>query len=308
MKASRAVVGAVALCLSSLAEAQVTYTAITSADAFLATGSPENPNGTDLTDLNFGEAGTLVIAPAAAAKGEFQSVIQFDLSEAPDLFNSTYGTNWTISEISLELASNYGRGGVQPNNPIFNVIHGGDFVIEWLSDDTWVEGTGTPNLPSTDGVIYHSLPSLLASAREILCTNTYSPPGDNVHVTWVLPMNTNLIADVLSGGEISLRFYAADDLVSYLFNSHSYGRGNEPLIHVTAIPVLKILSGAFTNGLFHLTAIGSSNLQYQVQANASLAATNWKILGTVSADSAGFLQFDDTNLPNQTQLFYRLMK
>ena len=51
------------------------------------------------------------------------------------MFNSTYGSNhWFITGVSLELTSNYGVAGVQPNNPIFNLISGGRFVIEWLAD------------------------------------------------------------------------------------------------------------------------------------------------------------------------------
>ena len=300
------------LCLGSIAKAQVTYSGTTSADAFLATGSPGNPDGSDLTGLNFGGAGTLVVASAASIKGEFQSVMRFNLSNAVALFNTSYGTgNWTITGISFALTSNYGTGGVQPNNAIFPVIHGGQFVIEWLANDQWVEGTGTPNLPTTDGVTYDSLPDLLSTNHEILGTNTYSPPGNNVTVTYSLPLNPNLVAEAAGGGDVTFLFYAADDQIGYLFNSYSYGRGNEPLIHVTAAlnPVpLKILAGYFTNGLFHLIGSGGTNLQYQVQANSDLETTNWQTIGTTSADGAGIIQFDDTTITNQPRRFYRLSR
>ena len=303
---------AVILCLVHVAGAQVTYTGTTSADAFLATGSSSNPAGVDLTALNFGGAGTLVIAPATSVKGEFQSVIKFNLTNAIALFNTTCGTNnWTIADISLELTSNYGTGGVQPNNAIFPVISGGKFVIEWLSNDDWVEGTGTPNLPTTDGVNYDLLSDLLSGAHEILGTNTYVPPGNNVHLTYTLPLTTNLLADVSGGGKVTFLFYAADDQIGYLFNSYSYGRGNEPLVHVTATlnaVQLKILSGYFTNGLFHLTGSGGTKLQYQVQANSDLTTTNWQTIGTATADSVGIVQFDDTAATNQPQRFYRLSR
>jgi hypothetical protein len=310
MNLGRTIIAAVLLLgVCSVAEAQVTYTVTTYADAFLATGSPGNPDGADLTGLNFGGAGTLVVAPASSVKGEFQSVIKFNLSNGIALFNNTYGTNnWTVGGISLELTSNYGTGGVQPNNPIFPMISGGKFVIEWLSNDDWLEGTGNPNLPAMDGVTYDSLPGLLAGAHEILCTNTYSPPGNNVHVTWVLPVNSNLMADVAAGGDVSFLFHAADDQITYLFNSYFYGRGNEPLIHVTANPALKILSCCFTNSLFHLTGVGGTNLQYQIQANSNLVTTNWQTIGTAMADGAGLIQFDDTYVSSQLQRFYRFSR
>ena len=70
----------IALC--SIAEAQVTATNISVADAFLATGSPNNPLGADLTGLNFGAGGALVVAPASSYDGEYQSLLKFNLSNA----------------------------------------------------------------------------------------------------------------------------------------------------------------------------------------------------------------------------------
>src|SRR5271157_4630548 len=115
------------LCLGSIAKAQVTYNGTTSDDAFLATGSPGNPAGTDLTGLNFGAAGLLVVAPATSVKGEFQSLLKFNLSNAVALFNTSYGTNrWTITNITLTLTSNFATNGLQPNNMILPVVSNGD--------------------------------------------------------------------------------------------------------------------------------------------------------------------------------------
>ena len=103
-------------------------------------------------------------------------------------------------------------------------------------------------------------------------------------------------------------FYAADNQINYLFNSYSYGRGNEPLIHVTANSILRILSGSFTNSLFHLTGFGCTNLPYQIQASSNLLTTNWQTIGIVTSDNAGLIQFDDTNASSQVQRFYRLSR
>src|SRR6185312_6755270 len=115
----------------------------TTADSFLASGSAGNPVGTDLTSLNFGGAGTLAVAAAATTKGEFDSVIMFDSSAAVSQFNSTYGVgNWHITGATLSLASNFGTQGATPNNNIFNTINTGSFGVDWLANDSWVEGTG----------------------------------------------------------------------------------------------------------------------------------------------------------------------
>lgn len=300
------VIAATISCLGAMAAAQVTYSGQDEADAFVATGSPSNPDGADLTGLNFGDAGILVVAPAVSGNGEFQSLLKFNLADAVAQFNSNFGAGeWKVIGISLTLTSNYGTSGEQPYNAIFPAVSGGRFVIEWLADNDWMEGTGTPNLPTTDGVTYDSLPGLLSGANEILGTNLYTPPGDNVAVTYPLPLTTNLVAAVAAGGDITLLFYAADDQIGYLFNSDNYGRGNEPLIQISATSVLPMLAGVITNGVFQLSGSGSSQTIYQIQANTNLDSANWITIGTVTADGNGNLQFHDFNATN-AQCFYQL--
>jgi hypothetical protein len=45
-----------------------------------------------LATNNYGGAGVLAVASSAAPKGEFQSVLQFDLSTAKTLFDTQFGT------------------------------------------------------------------------------------------------------------------------------------------------------------------------------------------------------------------------
>jgi hypothetical protein len=117
-----------------------------------------------------------------------------------------------------------------------------------------------------------------------------------------------LTANVAAGGDVSFLFYAADNQIGYLFNSHNDGHGNEPLILVTANPLLKILAGYFTNTNFHLTALGTANTSYQIQATTNLFMPDWQTLGTIIADNAGMIQFDDLTATNQPQRFYRLSR
>ena len=307
MKSLRQLLTAAIMCLGFTAGAQVTNRTASTADAFLCTGSAAYQSGADLTGLNFGGAGALAVAPASALKGEFQSVIQFNLANSLSAFNATYGVNhWMVAAVSLELTSNYGVAGVQPNNPIFNAVSRGLFVIEWLGDNAWSEGTGTPNLPGADGINYNSLPDLLAQPHIPLCTNMYVPPGNNVPVVWSLPLNPNLAADITGGGAVTFRLYAADANVGYLFNSHEYGRGNQPQIIITAVPLLKILSGVFTNGGFLLTGIGGTYAIYHIQAQTGLVAANWLTLGPATADANGVIRFFDAAAGRQAQQFYRI--
>jgi hypothetical protein len=297
------------LCLALAAGAQVTNNVMASADAFVCTGSANYQSGADLTGLNFGDAGTLAIAPANSAKGEFRSVLRFNLANLVSQLDTNFGPGqWTITGLTLKFTSNYGVGGVQPNNPIFNTISGGQFVIEWLSDDRWVEGSGNPSQPTTDGITYAELPAYLVAPHVPLCTNTYLPPGNNVPVYWPLPLQTNLVADIRAGGSVSFYFYAADAQVAYLFNSYKYGRGNEPYLQVVAssLPVtLQLCSGVFTNGVFRLTGLAGTKAACQLQVNTNLATTNWVTLTSLSADTNGLVQFDDASATNAAR-FYRL--
>jgi hypothetical protein len=155
--------------------------------------------------------------------------------------------------------------------------------------------------------MYDSLPALLSHPHEILETNTYSPPGDNVRAAYSLRLGTNLVADISSGGEISLRLSAVDQQISYLFNSREFGHGNEPLLQITAVPArLEIVSGYFTNGNFHLSGVGKANLSYQVQATTNAVGSNWVTLGTVVSDGAALIRFDDSVASNHPRRFYRL--
>lgn len=154
------------------------------ADAFLATGSPTNPVCTDCTDLNFGGAGTLAIAPAGSPKGEIDSVVQWNTTGATAQFNTAFGIgNWHITGIALNLASNFGVQGSQPNNPLFNTINQGNFNIQWISNNAWAEGTGNGMSVTEPGTVtFSSIPTLLSGPTASLGTFTYTPPGINVYV------------------------------------------------------------------------------------------------------------------------------
>lgn len=230
------------LMVSTPLHAQSIYTINdTVADAFLAAGSPGNPVGTNLTSLNFGAAGTLAIAPASSAKGEFDSVIQFNTAAAVSQFNTTYGAgNWRITAITLSLASNFGTQGVQPGNGIFNTINGGQFAIDWLGNNSWVEGTGGgmggPGYPNNSSVSFNSISSLFSDGSASLGTYLYTPPGNNIYQNYSLQLNSSLVSSAAAGGDVSLYFYAADNQITYLFNSKEFA-SNHPELTISAMAV-----------------------------------------------------------------------
>ena len=222
------------------------------ADAFVTSGSAD-PNAGSPSE-NYGAAGTLQVSAPGSKEGEMQSLMKFDFSTAKTLFDGTYGAgNWAVASIILQLGTNFGTQGQQPNNAIFNKINAGLFKIDFLARNNWTEGTGTPANPTTNGVTFSgpsdSLSTLESNADETLGTFTYTPVGNTGTVQPLTPppasyslsldptLAASFLADVSSGSDVSLRAYAGDTGVSYLFNSREFGTAtNRPTLVVTAAP------------------------------------------------------------------------
>jgi hypothetical protein len=227
-----------AIVLPAAARAQDTVTINTSsAAAFMASGPSGGPN---LSNTNFGNSGTLAVAPASSTKGAFDSVLSFNTSSAVSQFNTLYGTgNWTITGLSLKLASQFGTNGAVPNNNLFNSVSGGSFGIDSLADTTWTPGsgggTGVAGYPGNNFVDYAYVPTLLGFGNDFLGDFTYTPPGNNIYSTYTLPGNDSILDSTANSGTVSLFFYAADNQVSYLFNSQQFS-SNHPQLILTATP------------------------------------------------------------------------
>lgn len=206
------------------------------ADTFVAAGSTDVSAGSP--DSNYGAAGAMMISASGSAKGEQQALIKFDLSTVKSSLDAEYGEgNWIVTSITLSLGTNFGTQGVQPNNPIFNSINAGNFSIDWLADDSWVEGTGNPSSPTTDGVTYNTLANYVSSSDVTLGTFNWTAPG-NIVSSWTLSLDSDFVDDVSEGNLVSFRGYAADSDVGYLFNSRSYGTAaNRPTLSVSAIAI-----------------------------------------------------------------------
>ena len=195
------------------------------ADAFVTPGSDGS-----LANNNYGGAGKLGVAASGKPNGEFQSVLKFDTSAAKAAFDTQFGAGlWTIQSITLQLTAS------AVNDPIFNAITAGQFSISWMQNDSWIEGTGTPGVPTSDGITWNTLPSFLGSGDENV--GIFSFNGATSGATYTLTLTSGLVADVLAGGVISLRTFAADSNVSYLFNSRSFNTASaRPMLSITAIP------------------------------------------------------------------------
>ena len=102
-----------------------------SADAFVAAG----PTG-NLSNNNYGGAGALSIAAPNLSQGEFQSLLQFNLSSVKSAFDIQFGVGqWSIQSVVLQLTSS------PHNNVIYNNIAAGQFGISLMQNNSWIEGT-----------------------------------------------------------------------------------------------------------------------------------------------------------------------
>jgi len=197
------------------------------ADAFVATG----PTG-NLEQNNYGGGGALVIAAPGLTNGEFQTVMRFNLSGAFNAFNAQYGAGqWSVQTVSLQLTSS------AHGNAIYNAVAAGAFNISLMLNNSWVEGTGNASNPTTDGVSYSTLLSTYVSAGDQNLGTGNFPGGTAGAHTYSLNLSPGLVSDILSGGDASLRLFAADTAISYLFSSSaSSPASTEPQLIVTAVP------------------------------------------------------------------------
>jgi hypothetical protein len=198
-----------------------------SADAFVDGG---NASGNMRTN-NFGGAGALSVAGPNNPQGEFQSVLQFNLSSVKTAFDTQFGVGqWSIQSVSLQLTA------AAPNNPIFNTPAAGQLAISWMQNDGWLEGTGTPQAPTQTGITFATLNNFLSPADEALGTFSFNgaTSGNSIYALGLTP---SFSADLLAGNTVSFRMFAADTTVSGVFDSRSFGTTSaHPLLTIVAVP------------------------------------------------------------------------
>jgi hypothetical protein len=107
-----------------------------------------------------------------------------------------------------------------------------------MRNNSWVEGTGTAGIPTSDGISFTSLQSTYINNATDQALGTFSFGGGSSGAnSYALGLTAGLMADLAAGNDLSLRLYAADNGVSYLFSSRANGTSaNRPTLIVNAIP------------------------------------------------------------------------
>ena len=284
---------------------QTTNVSVTpAADAFVRSLAPDN---------NYGAAGALSVSGSGSVNGSgpqnglFDSLIRFPMSNVVAAVTGAFGTNgWVVTGAALSLSEV-----AAPSNPIFNRGVGA-FEIRWIASDTWVEGTGKPTTPTTDGVAYQDLASVLNPALDE-SLGSFTNSGLDGTVSFTLPLAVGLVSNVVAGADLNLYLTAASASAGFTFNSRNFSSTNSwPVLTITAAakPRVRISSiqglGTSQVALRFNTA---SNWSYVVQGLDGLPAgstAGWSNLFLVPAKP-----FDDQGLfvdgVTNRQRFYRLV-
>jgi hypothetical protein len=217
----------ITVCSTSTPVSAASLSATPIADAFVATG----PTG-NLSDNNYGGGGALGLAAPGLTNGEFQTVIKFDLSAVKTSFDAQFGPGqWSVQSVSLQLTSS------PHNNVIFNDIVPGLFAVSLMQNNSWIEGTGTAGNPGANGITYNTLQNTFINNASDQGLGTFGFSGGSSGTnTYSLTLSSGLDADILLGNLASLRLYAADNQISYLFSSRSMPSASQPQLIVTAVP------------------------------------------------------------------------
>ena len=246
--------------------AQTNVSTAPSADAFVLMQQPA---------ANFGSAGALNVSGSAATNssgnvvGLCSSLVRFPMTNALAVFNTAFGANgWSIVGAVLQLNEN-----ASPDNPIFGEGVGA-FEIDWIASGSWIEGTGTPRAPTTDGVAWQDLASILQPGT-VVALGQFTNTGLNGFVSFNLQLAAPLISNILAGSDINFYLSAASDSVGFTFNSRNFGNTNDqPALILTATrqnnPVSLVIAPSGPNQIA-VTFAAVSNRIYELQAAGSLA-------------------------------------
>jgi hypothetical protein len=193
------------------------------ADAFVTSQNPSN---------NYGNAGAISVSAAGTSGHELFTLLRFDLASTLSSFNQAFGSgNWTLDGASLQLTA------ASPSNQLFNPAAAGQIAVDWVANDSWVEGTGSPMSPSTVGITLDSIPALMSGGSEGLGLLPFDGSVSGT-ATYDLLLSPGFLADVQSGSLLSIFLSPGDAVASGVFNSRNFAvTANHPYLILSAVQI-----------------------------------------------------------------------
>jgi hypothetical protein len=289
------------LCLfaTSSVTAQVVLTNYPVADTFVRSLDPTH---------NYGGAGALSVSGSIATNvigqqaGLLDSFMRFDVSGVASNFNSVFGVgHWGISSVSLVVFEQ-----TDVNNTDFNGGVG-PFEIRWIATNTWTEGTGKPNNPTTDGITYNDEPSLLNSNLDKSLGTFFNGGTDGV-VQLSLGTSASFVSNISTGNLVSLFLTATtNSTVGFTFHSRNFIDSTQfPFLKITAVPISQITSLIITGPDVKISFTTTNSVSYIVEYNNNLIAGSWNTLTNNIAGTGGIITVTDSGAAALPQRFYRV--
>jgi len=196
------------------------------ADAFVRSLAPSS---------NYGAAGALSVSGSSAVNGPgdqmgtLDTFMRFNVAGVVAQMDAQFGAgNWEFTDAVLLLTED-----PAPANPIFN-WGVGQFEIRWIASDAWLEGTGSPNSPKTDGVCYADEAALLNPALDA-ALGVFSNTLIAEDHLYALALAGPFEDDLLAAGDVSFFLTASDESVGFTFYSRTVSGGRPfPTLYLTA--------------------------------------------------------------------------
>lgn len=278
--------------------AQIIVTNTPVADAFVRSLDPIH---------NYGRAGALAVSGSIATnvlgqqEGLLDSFMRFDVSGAVSNFNNSFGVGrWVIVRATLNL---FEQGA--PNNTIFN--RGvGPFEVRWVGTNSWAEGSGNPNAPTMDGIVWSNRTSVVNSnMNESL--GTFTNGGTDGLVRTSLGMPSGFVSNLSSGTNVT--FYlttTTNSPVGFTFHSHNFVDPTQwPFLELAVIVIPRITSLVIVGSDVKIGFTTDNTMTNVVEYNNTLIDNGWTTLTNITGAS-GNVTVTDTGAAALPRRFYRV--
>ena len=284
---------------ASSVTAQILLTNYPVADTFVRSLDPTH---------NYGGAGALSVSGPIATNvigqqaGLLDSFMRFDVSGVASNFNSIFGNGrWGISKVILDVTEQ-----THVNNTDFDGGVG-PFEIRWIATNTWTEGSGKPNNPTTDGITYDDEPSLLHSNMD-KSLGTFFNGGTTGPVRLSLGASAGFVSNLSTGSLASLFLTATtNSTVGFTFHSRDFVDPTQfPFLEITAVPISQITSLVIAGPDVKISFTTTNGVSYSVEYKDDLVSGSWRTLTNNISGTSGVVTIMDSTAAELPRRFYRV--